>query len=72
MEDKVGELNEKIDKKIKHRAWFCGHWHYDFLNDCIFRDENRLDKKYFYLYNYTLLLNENKLIINKSWEDIEV
>jgi len=72
MEDKVGELNERIDNKIKHRAWFCGHWHYDFLNDGLFRDGNRLKKKYYYLYRYTMLLNDNKLIINKSWGEIEV
>jgi hypothetical protein len=69
-DDKVGDLNEKIDKKIKHRAWFCGHWHYDFLNDEQFRD--RLKKKYFYLYGRTLLLNGNKLIIRKTWGEQEV
>jgi len=72
MEDKVGELNEKIDRKIKHRGWFCGHWHYDFLNDEFLRDGKRMKKKYFYLYNHTLLLTGNKLIIRKPWGEQEI
>jgi hypothetical protein len=71
-EDEVGDLNEKIDKKIKHRAWFCGHWHYDFLNDDFLRDDNRRNKKYYYLYNNTLLINGNKLIIRRAWGEEEI
>ena len=67
-EDEVGELNDKIDKKIKHRAWFCGHWHYDYLNEEFNRDISCASKKYYYLYDYTALLNKNKLIVGaESW-----
>jgi len=72
MMDKVGELNEKINKIIKHRAWFCGHWHYDYLNKGLFRDETADEKKYFYLYEQTLVLNKNKLIVKKDMEEIDV
>jgi hypothetical protein len=72
MHDEVGELNEKVDKKIKHRGWFCGHWHYDSINNNFFRDADRLKKKYFYLYEHTALIDENKLIIHKSWGEEEI
>jgi Icc-related predicted phosphoesterase len=72
MDDEVGELNEKVDKKIKHRGWFCGHWHYDYLDASFLRDENRKEKKYFYLYNHTLLIDVNKLIIMKTWGEEEI
>ena len=70
--DEVAMLNEQIDSKIKHRGWFCGHWHYDFINEDFNRDENSLKKKYFYLYKLTALVNGNKLIIRKSWGEQEI
>ena len=70
--DEVGELNDHINKKIKYRAWFCGHWHFDFLNDDFLRDEKSMKKKYFYLYNHTAVINENQLTIYKPWGEQEV
>jgi len=72
MKDEVGKLNEEIDKKIEHRAWFCGHWHYDYLDYILYKDKIILKKKYLYIYNCTLLINENKLIICKSWGEREI
>ena len=67
--DEVAKMNEQIDELIEYRAWFCGHYHYDFLNDKFGRNKENYKKKYYYIYNYTLLLNKNKLIVNKFWED---
>jgi len=72
LDDEVGVLNEEVDNKIKFRAWFCGHWHYDFFNDILCAKENREDKKYFYLYRHTMLINGNRAIIHKSWGDMEI
>jgi hypothetical protein len=70
--EEVSVLNGQIDEKIEHRGWFCGHWHYDFLNLPFLRDEESMKKKYFYLYRDTLVINENKLIIIKSWGEEEI
>jgi len=72
MTDKVGELNEKIDKKIKHRAWFCGHWHYDYLNKTFSGERRTNKKKYYYIYTETLLVDKNKLFITKALGDNEI
>ena len=71
MYDKVGDLNDAIDKKIKHRAWFCGHWHYDYFDDALLR-RTRTRKKYFYIYEHTLLVDENKLTVKKSWGEEKI
>jgi hypothetical protein len=71
MRDKVGELNEKIDKKIKHRAWFCGHWHYDYLDKALL-GARRNKKKYYYIYTETILVDKNELTVNKNWEVKEI
>jgi len=57
LSDEVGELNEQIDKKIKHSGWFCGHWHCDYVDEKSL-EENRLKKKYIYMYTFTLIINE--------------
>jgi hypothetical protein len=72
MRDEVGKLNEEIDKKIKHRGWFCGHWHFDYFDHILLRNNRRLKKKYLYIYCHTLLINENKLTIYKSWGEMEI
>ena len=69
--DEVGKLNDEIDKRIKFRAWFSGHWHYDLLDDDGFMEKDE-SKKYYYLYNYSALINENKLIIEKECEEQEI
>jgi hypothetical protein len=60
MKDTVGKLNEYVDKKIEHRGWFCGHWHCDYFNDTSLENKYVEKKKYFYLYNDTILLNGDK------------
>jgi hypothetical protein len=70
-DDEVGELNEKIDKNIKHRAWFCGHWHYDYLDEAFLRNK-RTRKKYYYIYKYTLLVDKNKLTVIKDWGEKKI
>ena len=68
MDDKVGELNDEIDKRTNFRAWFCGHWHYDYLDDFMgSEDDLPKTKKYCYLYNYTALIEDDKLILSKAW-----
>jgi hypothetical protein len=67
MRDKVGELNEEIDKKIKYRAWFCGHWHHDNL-DMSFYGKS----KFYYIYNHTLLVDKDKLTVRKDCGEKEI
>jgi hypothetical protein len=38
----------------------------------MYKDKIKLKKKYFYIYKYTLLVNENKLTIDKAWGENEI
>ena len=55
--DKVAVLNEKIDRKINCRQWFCGHWHHAYY----YFDKKR-KRGYQYLYKQTALIGENEII----------
>jgi hypothetical protein len=56
--DKVAALNDEIDKLIKCKQWFCGHWHKD---EYYFDEE--LQRAYQYLYKKTALLEDGKITV---------
>lgn len=55
--DKVAELNERIDKIINCKQWFCGHWHHV----CYHYDEE-LKRGYQYLYEPPALMTDTEII----------
>ena len=64
LSDEVACLNDEIDKKIRFREWWCGHWH----RDCTYYDETT-GCVYEYLYKYTRLLNKtgNDITLSCEW-----
>ena len=54
--DEVALFNEKIDKMISCKQWFCGHWHKD-----VYHYEENLKRGYQYLYEKTALLANDKI-----------
>ena len=50
--DKVAVLNERIDRKITCKQWFCGHMHRDKYYYC-----QDLKRGYQYLYRRTAILD---------------
>jgi hypothetical protein len=55
--DKVAELNERIDKKINCKQWFCGHWHQVYY----YYDEET-QRGYQYLYEPPALMTDTEII----------
>jgi hypothetical protein len=56
-EDKAAEFNEKIDRKISCKQWFCGHWHQIFY----FYDEE-MKRGYQYLFYKPALIRDTEII----------
>jgi hypothetical protein len=56
--DKVAVFNEEIDKIIKCKQWFCGHWHVDKY----YYDKNA-KKGYQYLYKKTALMTDDEILV---------
>jgi hypothetical protein len=56
--DEVAVMNEKVDRQITCKQWFCGHFH---LNRYYLDKEK--NRSYVYLYKDTALLRENEVII---------
>ena len=50
--DKVAQLNDTIDLRIKCKSWFCGHWH----QDRVYHDDDK-KRSYHYLYSDVELLD---------------
>jgi hypothetical protein len=59
--DKVAELNERIDKKISCKQWFCGHWHHVYY----YYDEG-LQRGYQYLYEHPALMTDTEIIAPRN------
>ena len=51
--DEVALLNDMIDARIKHRGWWCGHWHVDKY----YYDVDK-DVYYNYLYEVPVVIEE--------------
>ncbi|MDR1987064.1 MAG: metallophosphoesterase [Treponema sp.] len=55
--DEAAALNERIDRMIACKGWFCGHWH----QDKYYYDVN-LKREYRYLYHATAVLRGDAVV----------
>ena len=60
-QDEVAALNDRIDRKINFKQWFCAHWHEIYY----YFDEKR-KRGYQYLYKQTALISENEIMAPKN------
>ena len=57
--DEVSYLNHEIEKRIRTREWFCGHFHYDAF---FFDEETDIGYEYFYRRSLLLSKESNKIV----------